>query len=59
MVMAVRLILTDDMWARLQAVRDAIRPAAGLPLILGDRMFVEAMLYLSHHGTIAQDGARV
>ncbi len=43
--MTPRRILTDALWAQMEAVLAAIRPRVGRPSIGGDRMFGEAVLY--------------
>ncbi len=53
--MAPRLILTDDMWVRIETVRAEIRPRVGRPSILGDRMFGEAVLYPTRAGSPGRD----
>ena len=48
--MTVRLLLTDAAWAELEPRLAAIKPKAGSPPELSDRLFLEAGLYLARTG---------
>ena len=48
--MTVRLLLTDAAWAELEPRLAAIKPKAGSPPELRDRLFLEAGLYLARTG---------
>ena len=48
--MALRLVITDAVWAELAAVLRTIKHHAGSPPQLSDRMFIEAVLYQARTG---------
>jgi transposase len=48
--MTVRLLITDTAWAELEPRLAAIKPKAGSPPELRDRLFLEAVLYLARTG---------
>ena len=48
--MAVRFLVTDTAWAELAPRLIAIKPRAGSPLALRDRLFTEAVLYITRTG---------
>src|SRR5919206_2565880 len=50
MPMTVRLLITDTAWAELEPRLAAIKPKAGSPPELRDRLFLEAVLYLARTG---------
>jgi transposase len=53
--MSVRLLLTDEVWAKIAAILATIKSRAGSPPALSDRMFIEAVLYLARTGTPWRD----
>src|SRR5262245_66090267 len=53
--MSVRLLLTDEAWAEIASILTAIKSPAGSPPVLGDRMFIVAVLYLARTGTRWRD----
>ncbi len=46
----VRLLLTDEIWARLVLIIKEVKSAAGAPPETSDRLFVEAVLYRTRTG---------
>ena len=48
--MALRLLLTDEMFDRLEPVLLEIKPKVGAPPQQSDRMFIEAVLYVARTG---------
>jgi transposase len=48
--MAIRLVITDAVWAELEPVLRTIKHYAGSPPQLNDRMFIEAVLYQARTG---------
>ena len=48
--MALRLVITDAVWAELEPVLRTIKHYAGSPPQLHDRMFIEAVLYQARTG---------
>jgi transposase len=48
--MAIRLMITDAVWAELEPVLRTIKHYAGSPPQLNDRMFIEAVLYQARTG---------
>jgi transposase len=48
--MALRLVITDAVWAELEPVLRALKHYAGSPPQLSDRMFIEAVLYQARTG---------
>ena len=48
--MALRLLLTDEMFDRLEPVLLEIKPKVGSPPQQSDRMFIEAVLYVARTG---------
>ena len=48
--MAIRLVLTDAVWAEIEPALRAIKHYAGSPPRLSDRMFIEAVLYQARTG---------
>jgi hypothetical protein len=42
--MALRLVITDAVWAEMESVLRALKHYAGSPPQLSDRMFIEAVL---------------
>jgi transposase len=46
----VRLLLTDEIWERLEAIIKKVKSAAGAPPETSDRQFVEAILYRARTG---------
>jgi putative transposase len=48
--MAIRLVITDAVWAELEPVLRTIKHYAGSPPQLSDRMFIEAVLYQARTG---------
>jgi transposase len=53
--MSVRLLLTDEGWAKIAAILATIKSRAGSPPALSDRLFIEAVLYLARTGTPWRD----
>jgi transposase len=51
----VRLLLTDEVWAKIAAILATIKSRAGSPPALSDRLFIEAVLYLARTGTPWRD----
>lgn len=45
-----RLMLSDEAWARIEAVLATLKSRAGAPPALSDRDFFEAMLYMARAG---------
>ena len=48
--MAIRLVITDAVWADLEPVLRTLKHYAGSPPQLSDRMFIEAVLYQARTG---------
>ena len=48
--MSVRLLLTDEAWAEIDAVLQRIKSKEGSPPQLSDRLFIEAVLYVARTG---------
>jgi hypothetical protein len=48
--MAIRLVITDAVWAELEPALRIIQHSAGSPPQLHDRMFIEAVLYQARTG---------
>ena len=48
--MALRLLLTDKIFDRLESVLLEIKPKVGSPPQQSDRMFIEAVLYVARTG---------
>jgi putative transposase len=48
--MALRLVITDAVWAELEPALHALKHYAGSPPQLSDRMFIEAVLYQARTG---------
>ena len=46
----VRLMLTDEVWAKIEAALAEVKSRAGSPPTLSDRDFFEAMLYIARVG---------
>jgi transposase len=53
--MSGRLLLTDEVWAKIAAILATIKSRAGSPPMLSDRMFIEAVLYLARTRTPWRD----
>ena len=43
--MALRLLISDALWSKIEPVLQELKHAAGSPPALSDRMFIEAVLY--------------
>ena len=48
--MALRLVITDAIWAEMEPALRALKHYAGSPPQLSDRMFIEAVLYQARTG---------
>ncbi len=48
--MSLRLLITDAIWSEIEPILKAIKHPAGSPPKLGDRMFLEAVLYQARTG---------
>jgi transposase len=48
--MALRLVITDAVWAEMEPVVRALKHYAGSPPQLSDRLFIEAVLYQARTG---------
>jgi hypothetical protein len=48
--MALRLVITDALWAELESVLRTLKHYAGSPPQLRDRLFIEAVLYQARTG---------
>ena len=48
--MALRLLISDALWSKIEPVLRELKHAAGSPPKLSDRMFIEAVLYQAHTG---------
>ena len=48
--MSHRLLLTDEMWQRIESVLIPIKTKVGRPPTQDDRMFIEAVLYIARTG---------
>ena len=48
--MSVRLLLTDSIWNRIEAILTEVKSKAGRPPDISDRMFLEAVLYVARTG---------
>ena len=48
--MAIRLVITDAVWAELEPILRTIKHSAGSPPQLHDRMCIEAVLYQARTG---------
>jgi transposase len=48
--MAIRLVITDAIWAELEPVLRSMKYYAGSPPQLSDRLFIEAVLYQARPG---------
>jgi transposase len=46
----IRLLLTDKIWERLEAIINEVKSAAGSPSETSDRDFVEVVLYRTRTG---------
>jgi transposase len=55
---AVRLLLTDAIWAEIEPRLAGIKHKAGSPPELSDRLFIEAVLYIAHTGVPWRDMPR-
>lgn len=53
--MALRLLISDAVWAEVKLVLRDLKHAAGRPPVLSDRMFIEAVLYQARTGTTWRD----
>jgi transposase len=53
--MAIRLVITDAVWAELEPVLRTITHYAGSPPQLHDRLFIEAVLYQARTGIPGRD----
>lgn len=53
--MALRLLISDAVWAEVEPVLRDLKHAAGRPPVLSDRMFLEAVLYQARTGTSWRD----
>ena len=53
--MALRLLISDALWSRIEPVLQEFKHAAGSPPRLSDRMFIEAVLYQARTGTPWRD----
>ena len=53
--MALRLLISDALWSRIEPVLREFKHAAGSPPRLSDRMFIEAVLYQARTGTPWRD----
>jgi putative transposase len=53
--MAIRLVITDAVWAELEPVLRTMQHYAGSPPQLNDRMFIEAVLYQARTGIPGRD----
>ena len=53
--MALRLLISDAVWAEVEPVLRDLKHAAGSPPVLSDRMFIEAVLYQARTGTPWRD----
>ena len=53
--MALRLLISDAIWAEIEPVLRDLKHAAGSPPVLSDRMFIEAVLYQARTGTPWRD----
>ena len=48
--MALRLLISDALWSKIEPVLRELKHAAGSPPKLSDRMFIEAVLYQARTG---------
>ncbi len=48
--MSLRLLITDAIWSEIEPIWKAIKHPAGSPPKLGDRLFLEAVLYQARTG---------
>src|SRR5918911_5307920 len=48
--MSVRLLLTDEAWAKIAPILAKLKSRAGSPPVLSDRLFIEAVLYRARTG---------
>ena len=53
--MALRLLISDALWSKIEPVLRELKHAAGSPPALSDRMFIEAVLYQARTGTPWRD----
>ena len=53
--MALRLLISDALWSKIEPVLQELKHAAGSPPALSDRMFIEAVLYQARTGTPWRD----
>ncbi len=53
--MALRLLISDALWSKIEPVLRELKHAAGSPPKLSDRMFIEAVLYRARTGTPWRD----
>ena len=53
--MALRLLISDALWSKIELVLRELKHAAGSPPALSDRMFIEAVLYQARTGTPWRD----
>ena len=53
--MALRLLISDALWSKIEPVLRELKHAAGSPPRLSDRMFIEAVLYQARTGTPWRD----
>ena len=53
--MALRLLISDAMWSKIEPVLRELKHAAGSPPKLSNRMFIEAVLYQARTGTPWRD----
>ena len=56
--MSVRLLLTDEVWAKIAAILATLKSRAGSPPTLSDRLFIEAVLYLARTGPLGGTSPR-
>ena len=49
-LMALRLLISDALWSKIEPVLRELKHAAGSPPKLSDRMFIEAVLYQARTG---------
>ena len=53
--MALRLLISDALWSKIEPVLQELKHAAGSPPALSDRMFIEAVPYQARTGTPWRD----
>ncbi len=53
--MAFRLLISDAVWAEVESILRDLKHPTGIPPVLSDRMFLEAVLYQARTGTPWRD----